>query len=200
MLCRLRIKLTSPLLGSHPTPGGVRRFERIKSDKDMLVYRPEAWRWLVGEAITSLHMPAYMQECIQPPEGFPAAKIHFYTRKYFQNKKPCRDEFEAISSGTILTLRFAVTSPPPDCDASITCGGPPSYEDIRAIFRFGGQFLGMSPWGSKFGYGRFIVVEVGDGAIASHVRDVVHKPNPDLGHVSDAEEDRPFTLGESTDS
>jgi hypothetical protein len=37
---------------------------------------------------------------------------------------------------------------------------PPTKEEVKECFTIIGESIGLSPWGSKFGYGRFIVEEV----------------------------------------
>jgi len=101
--------------------------------------------------------------------------------------------FEAISSGAVLTLRFAVTSPMPNSNAVSNLEAPDNRQ-LESIFKFIGLYLGFSPWGNKFKYGRFSVLSVEDDIDSIGAEDVVFEEDPDRVQLTEKQEDKLFSL------
>jgi len=62
--------------------------------------------------------------------------------------------FEAIRENCVLTIKVLVTATDKQDKFA------PDLARLRDIFRFAGRFLGLSPWGGQYGYGRFDVEEI----------------------------------------
>lgn len=63
-----------------------------------------------------------------------------------------------IDVGTVLTFKLLVPGDPEPGTQSR--GRTPTELELTRIFETIGEMLGISPWGSRFGYGRFKVVSV----------------------------------------
>jgi hypothetical protein len=144
MLILARIKLTKAWLGDQqPGNDGVRRFQKAGH---LMKVNDAMWRAQFKEAVSNLHL-RINDNAIQPPRELLPASIHLYTRHYSQVKV---DYFESFRKGTVLNIQFLVKE----------SGLPaPSLEQFTQILKFVGQWLGLSPWGNKFGYGTFDVLE-----------------------------------------
>ena len=159
MLLTIKIRLKSPLLGQQATgksPGAkgtsvqVRRF---KKEGDQIAIDVPQWLWWFREAATALGMKDVDVSCIRMDNGFRAPALYLYNRRWTQSSKLQQECFESIREGTVLTLPLFITSNE-DPKSSLR---PPDPTEVHQLFAFVGQWLGISPWGGKFGYGRFTV-------------------------------------------
>lgn len=156
MMYELKIRLTSQMLGDVRTHEKVRRFERCRRSSDL---QPDAvmWRWALKEAKESLRLNVHT-DCIMIPPAIRAPRLDLYKRKY---RKPGKremtfEEFEAINIGAILTITLQVNSADPKKKDAVS----PGRLELEQLFRFIGKFIGLSPWGNKFDFGRFEVLSV----------------------------------------
>lgn len=159
MIYALKIRLTSQMLGNVNSHEKVRRFERCRKSSD-LQPDPVLWRWALAQAAQSLHLRVETDAIAIPP-GIRAPTLSLYRRHFYKDGKKGRKErvfedFECINVGAVLTIYLQVASSLP--------GEPnkkvPSRADLENLFVFIGKFVGLSPWGSRFDYGRFDVVEL----------------------------------------
>jgi hypothetical protein len=147
MVVLVRIKLTKPWLGDlTPDPSGVRRFRRIGK---LIKIQPALWREQFQKAAHDTHIRANLQ-AIKLPESMIPASIHLYTRRYSQVQT---DIFESFRKGTVLQTLLHL-----QCDEPRAV----TLDQVRVLMACIGEWHGLSPWGSKFGYGRFEVLEIND--------------------------------------
>jgi hypothetical protein len=154
MLYELTMKLTSPFLGDQRTSEGVRRFPRSKDGN--LEVPAAQWQWAFQEAIYTLRMEGLQVDSVRFKD-YIAPSIVLYNRKWHEAKKQRTEMFEAIRENTELTIQFFVprTQEPTGHSSDAAAGRSPTIPELTKILDFIGDMLGLSPWGSKFGYGKF---------------------------------------------
>jgi hypothetical protein len=150
MLKNIRIRLLSHFLGSRPSEGGCRVFNRLPSGAIGLDYAQ--WDWSIRNAAKDLFPEGIDLECIKPARGWSVKhdQITLYNRQYNKSGKQVMEVFEAIAPGQIISI---------DCHIAIqrdkSGARQPDITDVIAMLDFVGEYYGLSPWGAKFGYGRF---------------------------------------------
>ncbi len=161
MLIRTRIKITSAWLGSERTPNQVRRFERNDSTKDLKINLAQ-WNWALVEAMDALGMDSVDPSTIRFPTHISPPALELYIRRWSHTGKETQQEkFEAIRTGTHLTFDVLITRTKEPSSASQGNSRPPTVDEYRRVMEFIGDRIGLSPWGSRMGYGRFQVMDVG---------------------------------------
>lgn len=148
----LKIKLTSVWLGNQRTRENVRRFRRDSDGK--LAVDLAQWSWTFQQAAEALHMDDIDTDTIRPQMNIDPPTLVLYRRKYTHKNKQQSEMFEALRENLVLTIKILVTTTEKSDKYS------PDEARLRDIFRFTGMFLGLSPWGGQYGYGRFDVVEL----------------------------------------
>ena len=144
MTLNVRLRIVSPFLGDMP-PGrdGVRHFRKLGNCIQL-----DVALWLEQLTLAALRTGfAADISSIKPPERLLMASIHIYRREYSKVKV---DQFESFRKGTILGLQMDVEQRPK----------APASDQVHHLMSYVGDHLGLSPWGSKFGFGRFTVLEV----------------------------------------
>ncbi len=153
MLHDLRIRLTTPFLGAtkgEPTL----RFDRGDTG-DWLRLNVAQWLHALSEAGKSLELPEDMDPTavtVQPVYRRPSSMV-LYRRNYHRDGKATHVMHEAINRNVILTVEVFLPGKLDSGDSH----RPPTAEELRQMFEFIGTYVGLSPWGSKFGYGKFTV-------------------------------------------
>lgn len=146
MVIEVRIKLTSPILGElKADANGIRRF---KKDAGRIGVNRQAWSSAIKDAsgMAGLYVDP---TTIIPPANYESPEIRLYRRTY---NRMHVEMFEAIQKGTVLTLEFAVMD-------KIKA---PTIEQAQIILATIGAYIGISQFGSKFGFGLFEVLSVTD--------------------------------------
>lgn len=163
MLYNVGIKLTSPFLGSQNTSERIRRFNRSKQRDQAVPIDRSIWFWALQEASNALNIQDINVQLLWPSEHYQPSTIVLYKRRWKQqkgNKTVQRSEmFEAIQTGTILRFNVLFLSEQ-DPSENYDDGRLPTEDEFIGILNFIGQMIGFSPWGRKFGYGRFEVAEL----------------------------------------
>ena len=156
MLQRVKIKLTRPLLGDKRTSGNLRRFQRDKSAA-CLELEPDFWFWTVRQAIIALgHDVEVDESTISVPGRVEVPSLVLYTHGYYgRDGRRREDQFECIRSGALLTFEILITE-----SREKDGRRAPTVTELRSILSFVGKHLGISPWGSKFNFGRFELLEL----------------------------------------
>lgn len=153
MLCEIKLRLTSPLLGQQRDPSGIRRFTRTHNKA--LAIDLERWIWAFNEAAEALHL-GVLTDALHPSDGIASPTLDLHHRHWVDRKSGREQQksemFECVRKGTVLTFRIAVT-----CKDKLP---PPTQEQLKAMFNYIGEFIGISQWGNRFGYGRFTVEAV----------------------------------------
>jgi hypothetical protein len=143
----VQLRLTSHLLGElRPDHNGIRRFKKDKQGRMFVNQR--TWQDQFQLAARNLQMDVDIRRTVIPPESLLCASVHLYRRVYSQVNI---ELFESFRKGTILTFDMMVRDDLPRS---------PKDEDMRSILRFTGERLGLSQFGSKFGFGRFALLSV----------------------------------------
>lgn len=148
-LYNLKIKLTSSWLGNQRTRENVRRFRRDREGK--IAVDLSHWGWTFKQAAEALHMDNIDTDTIRPQMNIDPPKLVLYRRNYTHNNKQQFEMFEAMRENTVLNIKILVTG----VDKNSLY--PPDEARLLDIFKFTGAFLGLSPWGGQYGYGRFDV-------------------------------------------
>lgn len=145
MLLDLKIRLGKPFLGSmSPDNRGIRRF---RMDGEKVAVHTEFWREQFRIAAMQLHYPINVQT-LHPPVGITPASIHLF-RRIFSKRRV--ELFESFRAGTVLMFDFMVREDLPQC---------PDVVQFKNMLGFVGEYLGLSQFGSKFGFGRFQLIDV----------------------------------------
>lgn len=140
----LQLRLTSHFLGElRPDHGGIRRFKKDKQGRAHV--NQKFWNDQLALAARNLRLDVDVRETVVAPAAIVPASIHLYRRIYSQVNM---ELFESFRKGTILTFEMLVREDLPKC---------PSLDQLHDIFSFTGEYLGLSQFGSKFGFGRFFV-------------------------------------------
>ena len=153
MLHDLRLRLTTPFLGAtkgEPTL----RFDRGDTG-DWLRLNVAQWLHALSEAGKSLELPTDMDPTavtVQPVYRRPSSMV-LYRRNYHRDGRPAHVMHEAINRNVILTVEIFLPVNAVTADSH----RPPTAEELRQMLEFVGAYVGLSPWGSKFGYGKFTV-------------------------------------------
>jgi hypothetical protein len=145
MLLEAKLRLTSPFLGEKRADDrGIRRLLLVNGN---VAIRDQAWKetWDTACRHTQIRIAPV---CACQPCPFPPATIHLFRRCYNATNA---DLFESFRKGTVLTLSFLL-------DEQII--GCPSPEQVKTLYGFVGEHLGISQWGSKFGFGRFQLISI----------------------------------------
>jgi hypothetical protein len=159
MLLDLRIKVEQPFLGNKRTREQVRRFQKEElPDSHLIIIDSVQWYWALQEAAKCLSLDVNVH-CIRFKKGFRAPTLVLYTRRWHHQNSERRQEeqFESIREGAELSIELILLSTP---EPGQNTGKVPTVEEVEKLFQFVGESLGLSPWGSKFGYGRFRVLHL----------------------------------------
>ena len=153
MLYTLRIKLTSPFLGNKRTPKLLRCFVR---KKDEFAVDLAQWNWTIEEAAKSLHMEGIDFDSIRFPVSIPMPTVVRYVRSYHHQRTGELQEemFESFREGLVLTIEVMITSVPESAHKRA-----PTADEVRQMLELAGRLCGWSPFGGRFGFGRFVVLE-----------------------------------------
>ena len=151
-LYNVKIKLTSSWLGNQRTRENVRRFRRDRDGK--LAVDMAQWNWTFQQAAEALHMSDIDTDTIRPQMNIDPPSLVLYRRNYTHKNKQQHEMFEAIRENCVLTIKVLVTATDKQDKFA------PDLARLRDIFKFTGMFLGLSPWGGQYGYGRFDVEDI----------------------------------------
>ncbi|MEG1542924.1 MAG: hypothetical protein RR382_00170 [Tannerellaceae bacterium] len=118
------------------------------------------WSWAFREGA---EIAGFMGECdldlVRLPAFIKSPSTCFYDRVWDKKNPRGRERFEAIREGTSLTFYVTILSSQEPGGHQLIVQRPPTREEIMDAFRIIGEHIGLSPFGSKFGYGRFVVTE-----------------------------------------
>lgn len=158
----LRCKLLSPFLGDQRSAGGIRKLD-ITHQKDADYFLPSnaQWRWALREAMDAIGILAESNvDYIRIPSRILSPKINLYTRVLDRQKPDKRDMFECYQAGTVISFPvFILGSLETEGYRLQLPDRPPTEEEVKKCFDIIGESIGLSPWGSKFGYGRFLLLD-----------------------------------------
>lgn len=154
MLYEVKLRVTEkPWLGEQRSKEHVRKFRRDK--KNRIAIDHKQWQWAFTSAAKALRYDIDAST-IRTEAGFDPPSIALYNRKYTHRGKPKEEMFESIREGTVITLRFLIMEAP-DNDREGQQQKPPTKQELQTILDYVGMFIGLSPWGSRWGFGTFDV-------------------------------------------
>lgn len=177
-LFNVKIKLTEAMLAARRGNNKIRRFDIAAIDKKKFPNRPMMWepnllqwRWAIKEALEAKGFAAEsVIDFIRLPNQIQCPSVHLYQRNWKDSKNPGvqqHEMFEAFAAGAEITIPILIVSELEDnvesqskniFEATFKTKAP-TKKDIIECFELIGSNIGLSPWGSKFGYGRFIVLK-----------------------------------------
>lgn len=158
----LRCRITRPFLGHRRQQNGTRIFDTYK-EGDATYFYPDVpqWRWALKEAMDSLGLLAEVDvDYVRLPTKILAPTIRLYTRVWDSKNQDKREMFQSFQAGAVLTIPLFILNELEPSGFSNTMPieqRAPTAEEVTECFRVIGKEVGLSPWGSKFGYGRFTV-------------------------------------------
>jgi hypothetical protein len=117
------------------------------------------WQWALQEAAEALHIEDIDIATIRTESGFDAPTLQLFNRRYSHKGKPHEEMFESIRENTILTFNILVTKPLPIVGES-NGQRQPDLDELNKLFSFVGKMIGLSPWGTRFGFGKFTVEQI----------------------------------------
>lgn len=154
MLVTAKIKLQSPFLGHQRTRDKVRVFR--KTPEGHITFDHAQWNFVVSEAVHHLGLDVNV-DAVRVPQSYVAPRLDMYVRRWVDNSGAHSERFECIKTGTVITFQILLMHKSEESEER-----GPDIDEIKDILQFIGQWIGMSPWGSKFNYGRFNVLEVNE--------------------------------------
>lgn len=158
MFYEARIKVESAFLGNKSLSGTM-VFVRDKNGG--LVIPVDQWEWAVAEACASLHLTGVEPKCFLPPVPIYIPTTALYSRNYTREgmkKESCMHE--SVRKGAELSIDMVVSSTPTPRSSLDKNLETLDSKQIEQILKFIGRFLGLSPFGSEKGYGRFSLLEL----------------------------------------
>lgn len=155
----LRLRLRKAVLGARKS-ASIRRLDTcIEDGRTMWEISQSHWMWALDEAREALLLNDVSLDFVRLPLRVEVSRaVNPYVRTYRPpGGGPRVDEmFESVRSGTIINVDVLILGTVED--GSETGGKrPPTEGEIRDMFVMVGESIGISPWGSKWGYGRFAV-------------------------------------------
>lgn len=156
MIFELQIRIQTPWLGDIRTHENIRRFRRYRNTSD-LEPDPLLWRWALRQAAESLQIDIHA-DTICVPAWIRSPSLRRYERSFRKGGvgKERVEYFECIDKGAVITLYLQVHS---DLHGQPNAK-PPTRLQLQQLFKFIGTFIGLSPFGRQFDYGRFDVLSV----------------------------------------
>ena len=173
LLCRLRMR--SHLLGIRIHQVGrqsfIRRFER--TDDQKLKTPLPIWDWALRETFSNMGWRDKIDwSAVRPHPVFRADALSIHNRSYFKNEKKKSEDFESVEPGQVIVQPMLLTDGPDNISARKRNGARlPAVGELGAVLDLIGQWCGISPWGNRYGYGRFDVVSV-DPITVSDLNDI----------------------------
>jgi len=157
MLILSTIKLTQPLLGNIQTSSGLRAFSLLNKDPKeqvkLIEINTQYWLAIFLQAGKELGLNLKKENFIFSTVMEFDGNFEVETRTF---NKTNVETFEAVGRGSELTIKFLYKDPEISRVALVN------------LLRHVGNFYGISPWGSKFGYGRFIVLDSDPSMLEKH--------------------------------
>lgn len=158
-LVNVRLRLRKAVLGARRSDT-IRKLDTcIEDGRTMWEISQPHWLWALGEARDALGLADVSLDYIRLPLRVEVSRaVNPYVRTYRPpGGGPRVDEmFESVRSGTVINVKVLVLGTVED--GSDTSGKrPPSPEELLDMLDIVGDSIGISPWGSKYGYGRFAV-------------------------------------------
>lgn len=161
----LKCKLTRPFLGTRRDKDGYKAFDtEIVNGEVHYVPDCAQWKWAVRQAFEVMGLiPEVDPDYVKLPVTIKAPTMRLYSRAWNPKNSTQRETFWCFQQGTVLTFPILILSEL-ETEARnqgfVVSSRPPTKEEVLECFKIVGEDIGLSPWGSKFDYGRFTVEEL----------------------------------------
>lgn len=156
------VRLTSQMLGDHdPQNKGILAFHREYKSEDILLDQP-TWLWLWQQALTEVAPQDVYTNAVRMDRYLHNMQTNLYSRRFNKGVggPSQKRDHESIRAGAIVTFGGSVVPPDPREPQSAQYKRNPTDQELYAALVRIGETLGISPFGSKFGYGRFNIVSM----------------------------------------
>lgn len=161
----LSCRLDTPFLGNIHSRDKIMRFDIVKSGTDnWLRTNMPQWRWALREAMDSIGILAESNvDYVRLPIKVKAPSIRYYSLRGSAKDNGKSSTYECFQAGTVLTFPVFILSQLEGDDGmqGLFKQRPPTEQEVMECFSTIGECIGLSPWGSKSGYGRF-TIETGE--------------------------------------
>lgn len=153
-------RLDTPFLGDiHDRK--MLKFDTIKSGDELwLRINTAQWRWALKEAMDSIGILGESSvDFIRLPFKVKAPTVRLYSLRSSGKDNRPPSTHESFQAGTVLTFNVFLLSELENCSTMQAAfkQRPPTKDEVVECFKIIGECIGLSPWGSKTGYGRFSV-------------------------------------------
>ncbi len=155
MLYEIKLRIKTPVVGN--TWDHLRRmfiFPREENAWCLDITTKHIWAGLLENAVESLGIKVDI-DTIRWPRTLLLPSLHLLEIHSAPEKKQRPVKHESIPRNVILTIPLMVRH----TDGEQTLNYP-SHEQLHAIFKFIGDYEGISPFGSSTGYGLFDVKSI----------------------------------------
>lgn len=147
MICEVKLRVKTMWLGSVRSQDKIRRFS--KDEKKNIKLDIPFWLWAIKSALPEDSEIA--TSTLRLPLAIRAPRLDLYRDKHDRL-------YEAIHLNTVLTFSMLFTpEPPPGIDEGKR---PPTVEEFKNLLSIVGEKVGLSPYRSEEGWGRFTVESV----------------------------------------
>jgi hypothetical protein len=148
MLYEIKLRVTRRFLGGARPRGRTDKVWRFRKNeaKEIILDLPR-WVWAMKEMNT---FPDVDVTCVRLPSTMRSPTLFLFRDKASRM-------FEAIEPGVVLTFTVFLPKelPPKDTGEQPAKRRPPTPEEFKTILGAVGEHVGLSPWGSEIGLGRF---------------------------------------------
>lgn len=146
------------MLGNRPKD---KVFSFARANDGKVILPLDHWKWAVEEAVDGLRLSSVDQECFHSVLEIEAPTTFLYSRNYTLNGQKKSSHHEAMRKGAELGFQMLITKKPPVRGDKPQQGKlPPTPAETEQVLKYIGRFLGISPFGSHMGYGRFNLMSV----------------------------------------
>jgi len=150
MIHTMRIRLLTPMLGSRSDPTSkIQLFPRAACGGVAFTF--PIWSWGLNNAARHLGLENFDDESIRPGRTWhETPRVVLYNRTYTKANKPVTQTFESFPEGSTLVAKIFLAQPHRGVG-----GKAVDIDTMTSLICDVGEYFGLSPWGSKFQYGRF---------------------------------------------
>jgi hypothetical protein len=128
---------------------------RREHRSDMLLLDQPQWAWAWGTALGEVAGPDVYQSAVRMDRYLTNIQTRLHARLYRTGQTQRTCDHESIRAGAIVSFGGSLVRPDPGEPQAVQRKRLPEPQEVYAALERIGDTLGISPFGSKFGYGRF---------------------------------------------
>lgn len=151
MLHTLKLELLTEMLGNLQSAQGIKKFKRVKSGA--IAFDFATWSWASSNAANQLGITFDEANLRPSPSWCHTPRVIIHKRNWEKNGVPMVDTFESFQPHNEISIKMFIAKP-----AQGSRGNAPTPAEVVQMAEIVGEYFGLSPWGSKFGCGRFKVL------------------------------------------